>query len=60
MKAYWWQGGLHLEPEGPQDTNALMALWNVSRGGADKENTEPPCQTSSCVSEKRPNSVVAD
>jgi hypothetical protein len=31
MKVYWWQGGLHFEPEGKEDTDALMRLWSAER-----------------------------
>jgi hypothetical protein len=31
MKMYWWQGGLHLEPQGQEDTDALMRLWSAER-----------------------------
>ena len=26
MKVYWWQGGVHVEPENDKDRAALMAL----------------------------------
>jgi hypothetical protein len=29
MKIYWWQGGLHAEPESDQDRQALTALIGV-------------------------------
>lgn len=31
MKIYWWQGGIHLEPESGEDRDALMRLWNAER-----------------------------
>ena len=26
MKVFWWQGGLHLEPENSEDASALRVL----------------------------------
>jgi hypothetical protein len=31
MKIYWWQGGLHVEPESREDTEALMRIWGARR-----------------------------
>lgn len=28
MKVFWWQGGLHLEPETSSETSALQTLWS--------------------------------
>lgn len=28
MKAYWSQGGVMIEPNGKQEIDALMILWN--------------------------------
>lgn len=31
MKIYWWNGGLHIEPESSTDRDALMAIWQAKR-----------------------------
>ena len=31
MNVYWWQGGLHAEPETDAEREALMTLWNGVR-----------------------------
>ncbi len=31
MKVFWWQGGLHFEPENKAETDALMILWEAKR-----------------------------
>jgi hypothetical protein len=31
MKIFWWQAGLHFEPENEQDSNALMLLWEAKK-----------------------------
>ena len=31
MKIYWWNGGLHVEPETTADREALMAIWQAKR-----------------------------
>jgi hypothetical protein len=31
MKIYWWQGGLHFEPENNDDRDALMCLWSAEK-----------------------------
>jgi hypothetical protein len=31
MKMYWWQGGVHVEPENREDRDALMRLWNADK-----------------------------
>lgn len=29
MKAFWWNGAVHLEPEGEEDTQALVGLMRL-------------------------------
>ena len=29
MKAYWWQGGVHIDPETPEDVEALRGFFKV-------------------------------
>ncbi len=31
MKVFWWQGGLHIDPENKEDADALTRLWNADR-----------------------------
>lgn len=31
MKVFWWQGGLHLEPENKTETDALTLLWEAKK-----------------------------
>lgn len=31
MKVYWWQGGLHIEPENKEETAALMMIWQAKK-----------------------------
>lgn len=38
MKVFWWQGGVHIEPENDEDRVALLAItavlpWNGIRVG---------------------------
>jgi hypothetical protein len=28
MKIFWWQAGLHVEPESQEERAALMAIWS--------------------------------
>jgi len=46
MKMYWWQGGLHIEPESDTDRNALVCLWEAERV-VPAENGNAGCSTSS-------------
>lgn len=51
MRMFWWQGGLHVEPESGEDTDALMRLWN-----AEKVAPRPPIQRSGCST----NSILVE
>ena len=31
MKIFWWQAGLHFEPETKAETDALMILWEAKK-----------------------------
>lgn len=31
MKAFWWQGGLHFEPETPEEGNAMRLLYDSTK-----------------------------
>jgi hypothetical protein len=31
MKIFWWQAGLHFEPETKAETDALMVLWEAKK-----------------------------
>ena len=31
MKIFWWQGGLHAEPETPEEGKAMRALYDAAR-----------------------------
>jgi hypothetical protein len=45
MKVFWWQGGLHAEPESAEEGKAMMLLWNsvqrtsISGDGGDEAKT---------------------
>jgi hypothetical protein len=30
MRIFWWQGGLHIEPESPVETEAMLVLFHES------------------------------
>lgn len=32
MRIFWWQGGLHIEPENDADFHALRLLYSAKRG----------------------------
>jgi hypothetical protein len=60
MKIFWWQGGLHFEPENTVDRDALMLLWRAERVSPIKGN-QTSCSTvsgSSVISEHVENSLV--
>jgi hypothetical protein len=31
MRVFWWQAGLHFEPETKTETEALMILWEAKK-----------------------------
>ena len=33
MRIFWWQGGIHMEPENEQEIDALMVLWDGIKKG---------------------------
>lgn len=41
MKVFWWQGGLHAEPESPVETEALLVLMENLRYERPPENDDP-------------------
>jgi len=41
MRVYWWQGGLHAEPENPVETEALMVLLDGLRYERSPEIEDP-------------------
>lgn len=41
MKIYWWQGGLHAEPENAVETEALMVLLDAVKYERPPENDDP-------------------
>jgi hypothetical protein len=41
MKVYWWQGGLHAEPESPIETEALLVLLENLRYERPPEIDDP-------------------
>jgi len=41
MKMFWWQGGLHIEPEDAEDRKALMKLWEAKRVPPDPCGQQP-------------------
>jgi hypothetical protein len=49
MKVFLWQGRLHFEPEGREDRDALMRVWDTERA-----------QPASSVSESRSTGVVRE
>jgi hypothetical protein len=56
MKVFWWQAGLHFEPETKAETDALMILWEAKKFLPDISNT-PSDSTCSIVREEFQNSV---
>jgi hypothetical protein len=62
MKVFWWQGGLHAEPESPEEGKALMLLWkSIHRSsiGAEGANDQPKSVNgSSCSSPARESKEV--
>jgi len=46
MKVYWWQGGLHIEPEDEIDMAALSAIWNSKKAATTEDTNPEPCSTS--------------
>ena len=56
MKAFWWQGGIHLEPETPEEGRAMRLLYDsVKRTsiGAEGKSSEPKSIDSGCGSSAR-------
>lgn len=41
MKVYWWQGGLHLQPESDVEAEALNVVMNGVRYERPPENDDP-------------------
>ena len=33
MKVFWWQGGIHIQPESDVESEALMVVMNAVRYG---------------------------
>jgi hypothetical protein len=40
MRVYWWQGGLHADPETADERQALMSLWNGAKRGRNTEDVQ--------------------
>jgi hypothetical protein len=60
MKAFWSQGGLHIEPETKEERNALLVLWNLRKIEARAEMPEPPAVTLPRALKESEDRVVAD
>ena len=41
MRVFWWQGGLHAEPETDEERSALMTLWDGIKKGKPAEMEAP-------------------
>jgi hypothetical protein len=42
MKVFWWQAGLHFEPESEEDRKSLMSIWSAKKVLPDPSKNEPP------------------
>jgi hypothetical protein len=31
MKVFWWQGGIHVEPETPEEAKAMRTLYDAAK-----------------------------
>lgn len=69
MRVFWWQGGLHLDPETAEEGKALQVLCDSSYRttiGADGNPDEPKdaqghrTLSRSCVVEQPPELFIAD
>jgi ADP-glucose pyrophosphorylase len=59
MKIFWWQAGLHFEPETKAEIDALMILWESKR--ILPEVNENGVVSSGCVIDKKlSNSIIGD
>jgi len=67
MKVFWWELGLHIEPESSEESKALHLLWNNVRctsitadeAGSGPKTSEGQTLATS-VSNKCLESIVAD
>lgn len=41
MKVFWWQGGLHIQPESDVENEALLIVWRGIHGERPAENAAP-------------------
>jgi len=57
MQIFWWQGGIHIEPENGEDTDALMRLWNAEKRFPSSPSSDG-CSTGSVCVEKIQDSLV--
>ncbi len=60
MKVFWWQGGLHFEPENKAETDALMILWEAKRESPVNDSTGLSVGSFSVVDEQVFNRLVTD
>lgn len=59
MKIFWWQGGLHLQPENRTEIDVLMVLWGAKKESSVGSSTKPPDTSSSIVGEQSLNNIAA-
>lgn len=65
MKAFWLDGGLHIEPESPDEGRSLRVLWRTMRRcsiGAPGAGDGPkdPIPSSSCGGKQSSKRIVTN
>ena len=69
MKIFWWQAGLHIEPENFAEIEALILLWDSTKktsigaegaGSGRKTSGCGPSASSSRVREKLVENIIFD
>ena len=52
MRVYWWQGGLHAEPENEVETEALMVLLDGLKAGRPPDTIGGPPSTGEATADE--------
>ena len=60
MKARWWQGGLHIDPETPEDDAIIMGLMNFLKVVRVEDRVEVSPVTIVETNDQEPVVVVQD
>lgn len=65
MKIFWWQGGLHVEPETPEEGKAMQTLYKAAKrwsiaGEGGRGPKGPGVSSSSPSSEQLSEQVVGN